>query len=260
MGPEAAAGTMLASELAPPVMLSGLGGAAGAAPVALSAASAAQTLPAFIEAAGPLSFLKSISPESMALQGASAGLNFLNESNALSRKKALADAMAEYGRTNAGKQTKIAEGYVDSLSPTNQTADLQAGHDIAAAGLNKAVGANMTEPTNISGKLSGDYKTAAATAADSVSTRNAKLIESLSKIAAPTIAGNKRAIDYGQAAGSMSALEGARQNVNTAFGTDMQNQVPNPYVSLLAQGASGVGKGLMLRDALKTMRGEGVVA
>lgn len=195
-----------------------------------------------------------------AWQVGSAALREMNDQT--NRKTALNSAMRDYGVEKARDQRKSTEGYIDTLAPAAREAELKAAQESNAMGYDRTIASNAasTAAPNISGKLSPAYTEAQGKSADEVAKRTAKMIEALSTMRAPAVAGSKQAIRFGRAASDVSNAGTARENVNNAYRTDMASVAENPWLNMGADVASGIGHGIMVKDAMKKLKGEGVFA
>lgn len=247
-GAEEAAPLLLSQAAGADIALGGAGGSEGAAALLSGGygAPAAFSLPAVIaDNAVPLG-----------LQAAGAGLKYGAGADALKRKQALVNAMASYQTGNADKSTGLVNKFLEGSTPAARdaaTADAEANNRL---GYEKTVGAAQAfeQPASVSGNLSDQYRAKEAQSADAQSARTKSLIESLSKMRAPGVAGAAESRRYGQTAGAVQGLNVANANVGNAYRTDMSNVVNNPLLEAGGDALSGIGQGLTLKKGLTNLR------
>lgn len=207
------------------------------------------------EAAAALSTL-GITPGSVALQAGGAILKGAAARDAAARKKRLVDAMAAYQTGNATKSMDTTAKFLEGSTPEARAAALAGAEDANRAGYEKTVGAAQAfeQPGGVAGKLSEGYTRAAADSADAVARRSKMLIENLSRMRAPGVAGATESRRYARAAGDVDALNAANASVGRGYMTDIGNVQASPWAKLGGDALSGIGAGLQIRDALKKAR------
>lgn len=237
------------------------GAAAGGATVGGGAALTAGELAAGSAAgagglgAGGLSDI-GLSPGTVAAQGASLALKASAAADADARRRAVVDAMTAYQSDIAKKEDANAQKYIDDSSPEARAARMAEAEASVKAGYQKSVGAaqgfqGVGDPA---GNLSSQYTAAKAASADSISKRNAALIESLSQMRAPGVAGLAEGVRFGRAASDLAALNSSSGAAGRAGMTDLGNVQESPWLNLGGDVASGVGQGLALKNALANAR------
>lgn len=189
----------------------------------------------------------------LGLQAGGAVMKGLAANDADIRRQKLLDAMGSYQRGNASKAMDTTGKFIEGSTPEARAAAANDAEMQAKAGFDRTVGAASAFENNgaVAGNLSDQFKAKSAESADAASKRNAMLIANLSKMRAPGIAGAAEARRYGRAAGDVSALNNANQNVGGAFQTDMQNVQESPWAGVGGDALSGVGQGLLAKNLTK---------
>lgn len=247
-GAEAAAALPVAEAVGAELALGGFGAEALlAGGVGASGAGAASfSLPAFI----------ADNALSLGLQGAGSLVKAEASQDAANRRKRLSDAMAGYQSENASKAMKITGDHLDGSTPQARAAAMQDAETEGRLGYETTVGAAQAfqGPASVSGKVSDQYRVANEDSANAQSARTKMLIENLSKMRAPGMAGQAEARRYGRAAGGVGALDAANANVGRAYQSDIANVQENPWAMAGGDALSGIGQGIALRDGLKKLR------
>lgn len=193
---------------------------------------------------------------SIGLQGAGGLLKANAASDAADRRKRLVNAMGAYQSGNAKKSTDLTDKYLEGNTPAARVAANDAAEAENRLGYEKTVGAAQAfeRPGGVSGNLSEGFKSASATSADAQAARTKALIENLSKMRAPGVAGATEARRYGRAAGETQGLNNANASVGNAYRTDVSNVQEDPWATMGGDALSGIGSGLALKNSLAKLR------
>lgn len=166
----------------------------------------------------------------------SAAAKAANEQQALRRKQKLNEAMAAYQRGQAGRQSQALNTYLAGQTPGARGAELDRIALERAGSAQQTVDAvQASNPTAISAKPSADFQKSQDAAAQLVSDRTRRAIQALSVMGAPGEQAVSQGIRFGKAAGVTSGTNSAMDSVGRAFGREMENTVPNPWVDKMAQ-------------------------
>jgi hypothetical protein len=185
------------------------------------------------------------SPETLALQGLSTALSSGAQTGAMQNQRRLLDAMKTLNDSNLAKRRSLAQGYVDqNLSTKSQREALDVAEASNKAGYEDALAATASQPLNISGKVSDDFKSAEAKSAKQVADRNADRIRSLSAINAPGVADAARASRYGRATSDMASLGRTNDAIFSAGQSDLSAQVPDAGMQAAGEVFGGLSTGL----------------
>lgn len=195
--------------------------------------------------------LPQVNPYSLGLQAAGTLLKGSAAQDAADRKMRLAKALGTYKMANAKQQTGVVNQYIEGETPDARASALADATADAKLGFDQSVGAAQAfqHPSEVAGKVSQQFKDANAASADATAARNAKLIANLAAMRAPGLATATRGRQYGAAAGDISGLSSAANNVGNAYGVDMGNVQANPWAKPGGDILSGVGQGIGLNDA-----------
>lgn len=218
---------------------------------ALASSAVAAGIPAsmlaanFVPAAGGAAGLfGSFDPVSLGLQAGGTLLRGQAAADAADRRAVLTKALGAYQTGNAKKSTALTGKYIEGATPEARAAALSAAENEARTGYERTIGASGAQDRPVAGKLSEQYSTAQSASADAISRRTKAIIENLSKMRAPGVAGAAEARRYGLAAGDVDALNSANENVGRAFGSDVENVQASPWAMEGANLLSGIGQGL----------------
>lgn len=185
------------------------------------------------------------------LSAGSAAVSYMGQQDAADRKERLAKAMGAYKLGNANKQADVVNAYIAKDTPQARQQQNDAATAEAKSNYDTSVGAAQafTNPGQVEGNVSQQFKDAGQASADAASARTNKIIASLSAMRAPSLVQQQRSRDYGKAAGEVGAINSANNSVGGAFGVDMGNVQPDPFTGLAAGVMGGVGQGLAAKNA-----------
>lgn len=174
--------------------------------------------------------------------------------DAAARKKRLVDAMSAYQTGNATKSMDVTGKFIEGATPEARGAAMQSAEDENRLGYEKTVGAAQAfeRPGGVSGNLSDQFKQASANSADAAANRTKRLIENLSRMRAPGVAGATESRRFGRAAGEVDAFNSANAGVGRAYSTDMANVQADPWAGVGGDALTGIGLGLA--DKMKKLR------
>lgn len=197
-----------------------------------------------------------LNPASLAMQAGGALLKHSAASEAAARRQKLIDAMGDYQAGNARKSTDLTGKFIEGSTPEAREAALNTAEAENKLGYEKTVGAAQAfeRPGAVGGNLSDRFRADSATSATAAAERTRSLIESLSRMRAPGVAGQTEARRYGRAAGEVGALNVANGRVGNAYDVDRANVQENPWANLGGDALAGVGSGIALRDNLRRLR------
>lgn len=187
----------------------------------------------------------------LGLQAGGAFMKYGAARDAAARQAKLAKAMGDYKLGNANQQTGVVKDYIAGDTPEARAASMQDATNDAKLGYDQSVGAAQafTNPGDVSGKVSQQFRDAGQASADASMARTNKLIANLSAMRAPGLAQAQRSRDYSLAAGNVGALKSASNNVGDAFMTDIGGVQPSPWMNMAGDAAAGVGQGLAYSNA-----------
>ncbi|HEX5128101.1 MAG TPA: hypothetical protein VFV90_00060 [Usitatibacter sp.] len=167
---------------------------------------------------------------------ASAFAKYKNDQAAVDRQRAFANALAAFQKQRAGESMAATEQLVNKQTPQAREAELT---DLTAQrqqSLRDTVGAAQAfDQPAVAGKTGADFKQAQEQAAKTVSERTKRAIEQLAAISAPGEQQRAFSTRLGRAAGVVDASNFANADVGRAYGVDINNVRPNPFIDLASQ-------------------------
>lgn len=181
-------------------------------------------------------------PLSLLIIASSFGAKYYADQQAQDRQQALANAMRNYQQIKARNTEQAINNLVSQQTPTARTTDMnQAIADRVASSNNLVSQVAASNPSQIEGKLSNDYKQSQASTADSVAAKTKRAIEQLATMGAPGDVQSQFGIRFGRAAGNVDANNAAIDRVGQAYRTDISNVRPDPLLSTLGDVGLAVG-------------------